>query len=273
MLTDFLSYWASNETIQQRAIGSVVVLAVALLLRSAGLKAVRSMSWTNEGMRLRWHMRVRHVSMSILVLGFVIIWATQLRSLALSAVAIAAALVLATRELLLCFSGSFLRTATEAYSVGDRIEISGVRGVVTNYGPLGTTLLEIGAGHHRTGRMIVVPNSRLLSEHVINETATHDYILHVITIPLSQSDDWQAAEASLLTIANDVCDEFIEKTREKINRSSVKHGLPKVQVEPHISLHIPEPGKLHLLLRIPCPAFRRGPVEQQILRRFFRHEE
>ncbi|MEK7269069.1 MAG: mechanosensitive ion channel protein MscS, partial [Nitrospirota bacterium] len=47
-----------------------------------------------------------------------------------------------------------------------------------------------------------------------------------------------------------------------------KNWLDAPSVEPRVSLHVPEPGRLNLLLRIPTPAHRTSRVEQAILRRF-----
>jgi hypothetical protein len=39
-------------------------------------------------------------------------------------------------------------------------------------------------------------------------------------------------------------------------------------VEPRVSIQLPEPGRVTLLARIPCPARKKGRMEQTILRRF-----
>jgi small-conductance mechanosensitive channel len=261
-----------NELVRERFLGSLALLVTVLILRSAAVRAVATFRWRSDAARLVWHQRVRHLAFTVLVLGLVIIWATQLRSLALSAVAIAAAVVLATRELLLCFSGSFLRAATEAYGVGDRIVIGDVHGIVISYGPLGTTLLETGVSHQRTGRTVTVPNSRLLSEHVINETTTHSYVLHILAVPLPSDSDWHQAERRLLHIAEEVCAEHIAPTREHMDRASERYGLPRVDVRPTVTLQLRsdgDDGRMVLHLRFPCMAHNRGQVEQAILRRFF----
>jgi len=47
-----------------------------------------------------------------------------------------------------------------------------------------------------------------------------------------------------------------------------KAWLDAPSVEPRVSIHLPEPGRVDLLLRIPSPAHRVSRVEQAILRRF-----
>ena len=134
-----------------------------------------------------------------------------------------------------------------------------------------TTLLEIGPGqssHQYTGRAIVIPNSLLLNTPLINETFTHDYVLHVFCIPLTAGDDWQTAEQILLEAAQIECSPFLEQARMYMKSIESQHGLDSPTVAPRVTLQIPEPGKINLLLRVPSPSRRKGRLEQAILRRY-----
>ena len=93
----------------------------------------------------------RNVFLLLLVLGLVLIWAPQLRTFALSLTAVAVAIVVATKELILCLSGALLRATTRAFSVGDWVEIGENRGEVTDHTMLATTLQEFGSGPHTYG--------------------------------------------------------------------------------------------------------------------------
>jgi hypothetical protein len=62
---------------------------------------------------------IRNSMVFVLLVGLVVIWAHELQAFAVSLVALAAALVLATKELLLCWSGAALRVGGKVYSVGD----------------------------------------------------------------------------------------------------------------------------------------------------------
>ncbi len=250
------------------AIATVIVFLATLLLRSAAIRFVRHTDWANSEAQLRLMVQIRWATVLILSLGLVIIWASELRSLALSVVAIAAALVLALKELILCASGSFFRATSGCYTIGNRIEIDGIRGDVIDVGPLSTTILETGPGHRRTGRAVALPNSLLLSKPVINESFTDNFVLHTLSVPVAFDDDWPAAEQRLLRIANDVCSPFLAEARGYMNRTAERHGLPQFTVEPTVSVQVPEATKLNLILRMPTPSRDKGHIEQQVLRRF-----
>ncbi len=72
-----------------------------------------------------------------------------------------------TKELILCWSGAGLRVGGKVYSVGDRTQIAGHRGVFVDHDICATKLLEIGQGpasHLYTGRVTVFLNSLLFTD-------------------------------------------------------------------------------------------------------------
>ncbi len=250
------------------AIATAALFATVLLLRAAALQLVRRASWASEQTVLRWRVQIRWASLTILALGLVFVWASELRTAALSIVAIAVACVIATKELILCVSGSIMRAAASSFSIGDRIEVGPVRGDVVDMGVLTTTVLEVGPGHRRTGRVLVFPNAMLVDKPVINETFTHDFVLHVVAVPIGDDRDWKEAEERLLAAAAEVCASILAEAQRSMDETAKQHGLPAVSAEPGVRIQVPEAGKLLLLLRVPTRAREKGYTEQQILRRF-----
>lgn len=254
-------------------LATLVLLVGLLILRGAVRRALQRSQLPAE-VRRRWFVSVRYIGVLLFILGVVMIWAAELRTAAISFVAIAAAIVLATKELIMCLSGTILRTTSRGAALGNRIELAGIRGDVIDFGILTTTLLEVGPGtlsHQRTGRAIVLPNSVWLNTPMINETFTSDYVLHNVTIPTKPTDgeSWKEQEARLLRAAQAECAPFIDEARAQIERQGKEQGLDTPTVDPKVSLRVPEPGRLDLLLRFPAPTSTRGRVEQAILRRFF----
>lgn len=265
--------WApfSNSVIFPDIVKSLILLAVVLIGRLVLMRAVTHSTSLTVEIKRRWILMIRNVVAAVFVVGLAFIWAHELSTFAVSLVAIAVALVLATKELILCFSGTVLRAGSNAYTLGDRIEIGGTRGNVIDQNVLATTVLEIGPGHSSsqyTGRAVVFPNSLLLAHPVINETYMKAYLVQVLTIPLTMEDDWQTAEKLLLEIAMSECGPFMEEARIHMKQLEGKAWLDAPSVEPRVSIHLPEPGRIDLLLRIPSPAHRTSRLEQAILRRF-----
>jgi hypothetical protein len=249
-------------------IASAALLAVLLVLRVVVRRALSRADWKDDAARARTQANLGRAAMLALVLGLLVIWAPELHAFALSAVALAAAIVLATKELIMGVSGAVLRATTAAYDLGDRIEIDGVRGDVIRIGLLSTTVLEVGPSHQRTGRTVVLPNSLLLAKPVANESHAEGFVLHSFAVPLAREADWRGSEERLLAIARDVCQPWSERVREAMERLAREHGLPPPQTEVRASVQLAEAGRVDLLLRVPVPARSKAGVEQEILRRY-----
>src|SRR5579884_2748297 len=261
----------SDSPLLPDIVKSLVLLIILLTVRVILMRAITRSQALSLETRRRWVLTIRNSMAVIFVMGLIFIWGHELSTFAVSLVAIAVALVLATKELILCLSGTVLRAGTNSYTLGDRIEIGTTRGNVIDQNLLTTTVLEIGPGHQSsqyTGRAVIFPNSLLLSQPLINETYMKDFLVHVMTIPLQLADDWQAAEKRLLEIAADECRPFMDDAVQHMKQLEGKAWLDTPSVQPRVTLQLPEPGRINLLLRFPAPSHRTARVEQAIMRRF-----
>ena len=256
-------------------LSSSIFIAVLLVLRLLLVRFIQR-SIRSVDLRRRWLVQSRNGFLLLLLFGLVLIWGEALRTLALSLVAIAVAVVVATKELLMCLTGSILKSGAGAFSIGDRIQVKDFRGDVIDQSLLATTLLEVGPGrngHQRTGRMTVIPNSLFVSEPVINESYTDNYVLHVFTVPFMRVDNWQAARHALLQAAERHCRDYLENARRHMQKLNERQGLSTPSVEPRISIQVPMAEEVHLVVRIPARSSERGMIEQAILNDVFANED
>lgn len=267
---DLLATLRDNVVVRD-GFASLLIIVIALVLRGAALQALRRSKLEIDD-QLRWRAQIRNVAVGVVLLSVTVVWAQELRAVAISVAAIAAALVIATKEFIMCLMGSTLRASGGSFRVGDRIEVAGVRGDVLDIGPLTTAVLEVGPGqsiHQRTGRKITLPNSVFLTHAVTNETMSDDFVLHVLRVPLAADADWPAARDKLAAIATERCAQYVDDTRRALAMTAPAGvGGNLISTEPVVYLELPDPGRVELLLRFPTPARQRGRVAQQILRRF-----
>jgi len=250
---------------------SILLLFSLLILRTLIVRAIAKNPTLSMEAKRRWVVSVRNTMVFVLLVGLVVIWAHELQAFGLSLVALAAALVLATKELILCWSGAALRIGGKVYSVGDRIQIAGHRGVVLDHDIFATKLLEIGPGqasHLYTGRVTVFPNSLLFSNALVKENPAQEYGLYILVIPLRDQDDWRDAERHLLDAAKVECTPFMEEAGRQMKLLEQANLLEAPSPSPRITIQLSEPGRINLVLRFPAPDRGRSRVEQAILRRY-----
>lgn len=261
-------------TIEQHPEAIKLFVSVLILVLIVAGRRVAVRTFENSGLpperRNRFLVQSRNAAIALFLASVLVLWAQQLQTVALSLAAVAAALVIATKELILCVSGTFLRMSARTFRLGDRIEVTGIRGDVIDIGPLTTTLLEVGPEpsiHKLTGRAVVVPNSLFLTAAVVNETFTEEFVLHTTRVELDEQTPWREAETMLLDAANEVCERYVEDAQKNMERVGHKHGLEPPDVRPRVWVAT-RSGGVTLVLRYPAPIRARGQVEQSILRSY-----
>src|SRR5690554_2003859 len=273
-LTNLFNEFQFSEQLLRPVIATLILISAILLIRAVLAKFIRKSVRATE-LRRRWLVQTRNAMLLLMVIGLMLIWAEELRTLALGIVAIAVAFVVATKELIMCLTGSLVKSGGSAFNLGDRIQVKEFRGDVIDQNLLATTILEVGPGkhsHQRTGRMIVLPNSLFVSEPVVNESYTHDFVLHVFTVPFKREDNWHAAQQALLESANRHCADYLEQARRYMQRMSDHRGINVPSAEPRVTISVPAAGEIHLIVRFPCKAQLRSSMEQTILAEVFQQQ-
>lgn len=266
------SEWFSiDSSVTLDGLKSLILLLFLIIVRALAVRWIAGNPTLSMESKRRWVVTTRNSVVFAFLIGLVIIWAHELQAFAVSLVALAAAMVLATKELILCWSGAALRVGGKVYAVGDRIQIAGYRGVVLDHDVFATKLLEIGPGqsaHLYTGRVAVFPNSLLFTNTLIKENPDQEYGLYTLVVPIKADDDWRKAECTLVEAAKAECAPFMEEAVRQMKLLEQANLLEAPSPEPRITIQLPDSGKIHLVLRFPAPDRGRSRIEQAILRRY-----
>jgi small-conductance mechanosensitive channel len=266
-----LSWLQVDSSVMLDGLKSLILLVSLVILRTLIVRWISRNPTLSMESKRRWVVTTRNSIVFAFLIGLVVIWAHELQAFAVSIVALAAALVLATKELILCWSGAALRVGGKVYAVGDRIQIAGHRGVVLDHDIFATKLLEIGPGqsaHLYTGRVTIFPNSLLFTNALVKENPAQEFGLYTLVVPIAADGTWQKAEQALLEAAKKECAPFMEEAARHMKLLEQTNLLEAPSPEPRITIQLPEPGKMHLVLRFPAPDRGRSRVEQAILRRY-----
>lgn len=256
--------------VRQLAASAVLVAFVACLRWFLAVRLKRS-AIRSPDLHRRWQAQLRNASFFLLLIGLFAIWSTELQALAISMVAIVVGIVLATKELILCLTGSLLKARSGAFAIGDRIEIGSTRGDVVDQTLLTTRLAEVGSGstaHKYTGRSVTIPNSLFLSLPLANESVLGGFVFRSLTVEVPAGDGWQAAEERLLAAAHEETAPMLEEARDGLIRRANREGMESMTVEPKVTVAMPSADRIQLILRFPTPLEQALDMEQQILRRY-----
>ncbi|MEI4261576.1 mechanosensitive ion channel domain-containing protein [Roseovarius sp. D0-M9] len=236
---------------------SLLLFVVLWIIRKIAVGVIRARAELPPHDQRRLLATSRNVFLFLVLVGLVLIWAPQLRTFALSLTAVAVAIVVATKELILCLSGSVLRATSRAFGVGDWIEIGDIRGEVIDLTLLATTVQEFGTGSHAympVGRLVVFPNSMLLSTPLRNHTALRDHTYHSFAVTLEPSPEVGHARVRAEEIVHSHFAPFRERALQANTAVERRTRTDLPDPEPLVRLRTSDLGKLRLDVTLFCPS-------------------
>lgn len=266
MLSSFLTRLAD---LQSEA-SSTATLAVTVLVGGWLATALIERGKSPETHRF-WRLTVRHVATAIFVMGLFVIWRKELQTLLLALGAATAGFLVAFRENWLSLMGFWVRVVKRTYGLDDFIEIDGQRGRVTDVTWLTTTVAETTSskeGLSYTGRVIHIPNNRMLLAPLAVEDSTSEFSAHTMKLPLPLGADILLAEKLLIDAAEKHCFGYADEAERHMETLRKESHLDVPTAPPRCRIHIAEHGAATLLLRIVVPFKERARIEQAILHEF-----
>ena len=199
------------------------------------------------------------------------IWFAQLQIFFVSMFAIAAAIVVAFKELIMCFTGGTLINISNIFKIGHRIEVDGVRGFVIEKNLLTTKVLEIGPednSQQTTGDVITIPNSQMLSKYIVNESYFKGYSIKSFIYKIDNESDVLRFENEILTISTSLCSKYLESARKNISSFCQKEGVHVPSVDPRTKIIVDAGKDFSVLVKLAVPTSEVANIEQE-LNRFF----
>ena len=209
-------------------------LLIAAALFYATRYAKRSIAANIEDVNRRHTLRklVTYGYVLFLILLGVALFADMLTGLGAILAVLVAGIAIALQDVLKSVVGWIYLSSRSGIEIGSRIEVHGVVGDVIDIGMLKTTLLEVGGdlvyGRQSTGRLVTVPNYRMLAESVLIAPGSSPYVWQEVKVTLTFESDWRRAEEILNEIGLELYDEIaLELERGFLmleRRYAFKHG-------------------------------------------------
>ncbi|RDL44562.1 mechanosensitive ion channel family protein [Marinomonas piezotolerans] len=255
-------------------IGTVIWVLVVILVRRYTKHALRANAKLDMDRKRRRLNAVDNIFNFVMVLGLILIWATEIQDLAISIAAFMVALVIATKEFISCIVGAFYKASTRPYQVGEWVRIGNFEGEVTDSDWLSTTLFEVdfkGGSYAYTGRTTVVPNSQLLTHSVQNLNYMRRYVEHSFSIS-RQTDDVNLFEIKepILAKIREYSEHFHEVAIRYNNLIEKRLDIKIAGPEPTVRVKTTIEGFNVFTVSLFCPTHEAAEIEQKVTEDFMR---
>ena len=165
------------------------------------------------------------------------------------------------------------------FALGDRIQIGPHAGDVIDVRLFQFTLNEIGnwvQADQSTGRIIHIPNGKVLTEVIANYSEGFQYIWNEIPVLVSFESDWEKAKQLLLEIVRRDSEEIARAAEHSVRETTRKFMIFYTNLTPTVYTSGHDSGVL-LTLRYLCEPRQRRVTEQEIwediLREFAKHDD
>jgi small-conductance mechanosensitive channel len=262
-MDELASWFSANQ-----AIATIILVGAFVLLRKLVERILRGRDDFVSDERRRLISYTRNALVLTLAIGLTMIWAPALRTFALSVTAFLVAVVIATKELILCVTGGLWRTSSGSFSVGDWVRIGDLRGEVVDQSILSVTLQEVESaarGHHFTGRTITLPNSLFLTTPVTNENFYKRFIYHSIEITLEKEDDPEQTAALMEEAMNRAIADSREVSRRYQALIVKRAGVSMPPVDARTRLTTSPEGRVRIAVTAFVPTGEIESVERKVM--------
>ncbi len=158
---------------------------------------------------------------------------------------VSAALVISLQDVCTSMCAWFVIMIGRKFTIGDRLEIDGIRGDVIDIQLLRTTFLEVNGWlgiDQPTGRVIVVPNNFVFKSKVFNFTHGHPYIWGKIDVTVTFSTPVVAAMELFELVLEQETRETFAQARQAADSMQKRYGVEDADYHPKIYTHLAENG-------------------------------
>lgn len=255
----------------ERVIVTALLIGMALLASHLWARYLSRGAISAEKRRIHlvW---ARNIIWFAALLVIVSVWASTIAGFALSVAAVAGAILIVSKELVMCVHGYLYVTVVQPYKIGDVIEFNQLHGRVVDIDMFATTLVELDKAGQRTGKVAEFPNGLLLTHPLINSSPNGAYALHAIQIPIPErvSNDLDRIEAAALAAADHATAAWSEEAMTHFRKASEENFIELPSGKTKVSWDFSNPEHLVLVIRVACPAGQRAKVEQAVFRDIWR---
>lgn len=216
---------------------SFIAVAVAYLVFKLFLDGVIGRRIKGSKTRYSFRKTIQFLFIIVSVILIIRIWILDPQALLLAYGLFTAGVAIALQDVFKNFAGSIAIFISGIYRVGDRIEIDSTYGDVIDIGIFYTTLLEMREwvdGDQSTGRIIMLPNGKVLYAPLHNYTKDHNFIWDEFSIPITYKSDWRQAIEHIQQIVRKETSKMAKQASAEISHLEERYYLSKKNSESSI---------------------------------------
>jgi small-conductance mechanosensitive channel len=262
-----------NPALQQRLLATIVTVAGLWLVERVAL-ALMYRRASDPRVRYMWRKSITYLALLIGLVAIGHIWIQRIESLATFLGLLTAGLAIALKDLVANLAGWAFIVWSRPFDVGDRVQVGPHAGDVIDLHLFQFTLNEIGNwvdADQSTGRIIHVPNGKVLSDPIANYDKGFRYIWSEIPVTITFESNWKKAKRILEGIATRHSEQLNEQVEKELLEASRRYLIAYTKLTPIVYVRVADHGIRLTLRYLIRSRFRRGSesaIWQDVLEEF-----
>ena len=223
-------------------VGKIVTAFLGIVLVNVLVRFLqRTLSARIKEKNARFNLRrgLSFLGYLLAILLLAAVFSDQLSSLTVALGVAGAGIAFALQEVVASVAGWIALSFGQFYTIGDRVQLGGIKGDVIDIGVLRTTLMEIGEwvkGDQYNGRIVRIANSFVFKEPVFNYSADFPFVWDEITVPIKYGSDHNLARRIIQNSALEIVAENAVIAHQIWQKMLKKYAIEDASVEPNVTL-------------------------------------
>ncbi len=262
---------------QAKLVESLLILLVLVLLRLIFLRLVNRRFQDDTLALYSWRKGIEYFVVILGVLFIGRLWLRDIQSLATYLGLVSAGIAIALQDLIINLAGWGFIIWRRPFAVGDRIEMGSHAGDVIDVRLFAFSLLEIAGridAEQSTGRVIHIPNGRVLKEPVANYSQGLAHIWNEIPVLVTFESNWEKAKSLLEQVLKEHAPRIEKDGKEYSRKSDNRFVLSYDNIAPTVYTKVAGSGVLLTMRYLIAPRQRRNSEQkiwEAVLKAFAQH--
>jgi len=231
-----------QTTLNDPFVGKIAAAVIGMIVINLIVRFLQGLISTRvESRDMRYGIRrgltfFGYLAAILLIIG---IFSNQLSSISVALGVAGVGIAFALQEVIVSIAGWIALSLGQFYTIGDRVQLGGIKGDVIDISILRTTIMEMGEwvkGDQYNGRIVRIANSFVFKEPVYNYSADFPFVWDEITIPVKYGSDHNLARQLISRVANDTVGEYVENAKNQWAVMTRKYAVENAVVEPMVFL-------------------------------------
>ena len=242
---EWLTEQLENDQIV-KTVYTIATIALILIIRFLILRYIDRNTDDHEA-QYRARKIINYAATTVFLITIAFIWIDAFQDLPTYLGLLSAGIAIALSDVLKNMAGWMFILSRRPFQVGDRIEVTQLKGDVVDIRLFRFTLMEVQGwveAEQSTGRLVHVPNGVVFNQPVANYTEGFAYVWEETPVLVTFESDWKLAEKLILEALEEQAPDVERTAGPRIRETARRYSIRIGALTPTVYISVKDSGVL-----------------------------